>query len=363
MKRVGYMIGLLGILLLGLTGCGSNDIVIGALITTTSVDGSPAEGADLLRGMELAVEEINQKGGINGSRIVIEHTDVHADPETAREAFVEMEKKGDPLVYVSSLSTVSIAAADIAENSRVPLIAAVTSVPGIAEGRSRVFRFWPSVDDQTVPMLRMLNLIKPKEIAIFYPDEEYGRSFYAAYEPSLSAAGVVVAPIIFPPSTTAFGDYVKDLSTYDTVIITGYKAHIVSLVRNIKSAGYDGRIVTTSTASSPDVRSSASMDGVYMLAPALYNTSNITARRFVEDFESYFAAPANHMAGNGYDVVMLIAQLLEDREVSRESLTRQLDKGFVYPGVNGTVNVRPGEHEFGFPYLPARSMSGHLSYL
>ena len=68
-------------------------------------------------------------------------------------------------------------------------------------------------------------------------------------------------------------------------------------------------------------------------------------------------------AANGYDFLICIAGLLKDKEISRENLRFVLEEGFMYPGVFGVLDIKPGEHEIGFPSHPARIINGKLKYL
>jgi len=52
-----------------------------------------------------------------------------------------------------------------------------------------------------------------------------------------------------------------------------------------------------------------------------------------------------------------------DKEVSRESVKNLLEGGFMYHGVFGELDVKPGEHDITFPLHPAQIVDGKLKYL
>jgi hypothetical protein len=54
---------------------------------------------------------------------------------------------------------------------------------------------------------------------------------------------------------------------------------------------------------------------------------------------------------------------LEDEEVSRERMKSLLEQGFIYPGVFGDLDVKPGEHDIVFPLHPAQIVDGEVKYL
>ncbi len=54
--------------------------------------------------------------------------------------------------------------------------------------------------------------------------------------------------------------------------------------------------------------------------------------------------------------------MLEDIPVTREALQRELEKGFVYPGILGDIIIGSGESVIAFPLYPAKIVDGKLEY-
>ncbi len=81
------------------------------------------------------------------------------------------------------------------------------------------------------------------------------------------------------------------------------------------------------------------------------------------NYEINYGKPFNHQSANGYDCVKILAGLLEDKEVSRESVRNLLEQGFTYPGVLGYLDVKPGEHDIVYSLYPARILNGKINYL
>ena len=64
-----------------------------------------------------------------------------------------------------------------------------------------------------------------------------------------------------------------------------------------------------------------------------------------------------------YKELIICPRLLEDKEVSRESMRSLLEEGFIYPGVFGDLDVKPGQHDIDFPLHPAQIVEGEVKYL
>ena len=75
----------------------------------------------------MAVDEINSRGGINGRPIELIIVDNESNPEKAKKDFLEIEETHAPLMYISSLSSISTAVAPLAEEREVVVMIFATA--------------------------------------------------------------------------------------------------------------------------------------------------------------------------------------------------------------------------------------------
>ena len=80
-------------------------VKIGAIISLT---GPSSNLIDVKDGMELAVDEINSWGGIDGRKIKLVVEDSKSSPEEGKTAFQRLEADEHPDLYVSVTSSVSM---------------------------------------------------------------------------------------------------------------------------------------------------------------------------------------------------------------------------------------------------------------
>ena len=130
----------------------------------------------------------------------------------------------------------------------------------------------------------------------------------------------------------------------------------------LKEADYGGFIVGAANTSAPSIRSLPETNEMYVVAPIIYAPNYLYAKEVREKYETRYSKPFNHYTAGGYDLMKLLAGLLEDEEISRENVKRLLETGFTYPGVFGELNVTPGEHDIGFPLHPAQILDGEVQY-
>ena len=104
------------------------------------------------------------------------------------------------------------------------------------------------------------------------------------------------------------------------------------------------------------------MQGVYVVAPIIYNQRYLFAREAGEKYSTRFQKPFDQWSASGYDFIKLVSGLLEDRPLSRKSVQDAFGGGFEYSGVFGPVHLKPGDHIIGFPIYPAQVVDKMLKY-
>ena len=123
-KKKKSILGIIGIVVIAIS-LGSfflfEEIVSGETIkigVTSPITGAAGNiGVQMRDGMQMAVDEINSRGGINGRAIELIIADDESNPEKAKKVFLEIEETHAPLLYISSLSSVSTAVSILAEEN------------------------------------------------------------------------------------------------------------------------------------------------------------------------------------------------------------------------------------------------------
>ncbi len=114
---------------------------IGAVLPLTGP--SARYGKWIQEGLDLAVENINASGGINGRRLAIIYEDDQAQPVNAASAMQKLVNVDRvPVVFGSWASSAVLAQAPIAERSKTVLMAEAIS-PKIRDAGDFVFRIQP----------------------------------------------------------------------------------------------------------------------------------------------------------------------------------------------------------------------------
>ena len=143
------------------------------------------------KGMELAVEEINAGGGINGKKVELIVRDDNANPGDAVRAAEELVSREKVDVLTGSfLSHIGLALTDFAKQKKFFFLAAEPLTDKIVwqNGNRYTYRLRASTYMQVAMLVPDAAAMKKKRWAVVYPNYEYGQSAAASFKKLLKAA-------------------------------------------------------------------------------------------------------------------------------------------------------------------------------
>jgi branched-chain amino acid transport system substrate-binding protein len=143
------------------------------------------------KGMELAIEEINASGGVNGSKLELVIRDDNANPGEAVRAAEELISREKVDVLTGSfLSHIGLALTDFAKQKKVFFLASEPLTDKIVwqNGNRYTYRLRTSTYMQVAMLVPEAVAMKKKRWAVVYPNYEYGQSAVASFKTLLKAA-------------------------------------------------------------------------------------------------------------------------------------------------------------------------------
>ena len=175
-KRHVFLLASAALVATSLPAAAQNTIRIGEL---NSYKSQPAFLDPYKKGIELAVEEINAKGGVLGKKIEIVQRDDGANPgEAVRVAEELVTREGVPLIAGTFLSHIGLAVTNFAGQKKVFFLAAEPLTDKITwqNGNRYTFRLRATTYMQTAMLMPAATAAKKKRWALVYPNFEYGQS-------------------------------------------------------------------------------------------------------------------------------------------------------------------------------------------
>ncbi len=144
-------------------------------------------GLDVKNGVELAVKEWNQKGGVLGKKIELLAEDDQHDPKQAVSVANKLVNAGVAGIIGHFNSSASIPASAVYNRSKTPMITPASTNPQLTEqGFEYVFRVCGRDDQQgLVAAIFVSDILKLKKVAVIHDKTTYGQGLADEFKKSL----------------------------------------------------------------------------------------------------------------------------------------------------------------------------------
>jgi branched-chain amino acid transport system substrate-binding protein len=222
-----------------LPGLAEADQVIAVVAPMTGLQA--ANGTDFTGGVELAVDDINAKGGILGQKLTYSAVDDACDPDQAEAAAQQIVSKPPVLVVGHSCSSCSIRAAPLYAKAHILQITPASTSPVLTEmGIGSVFRMLGRDDDQGRTIARRIAEVWPHgQIAVLDDGSLYGKGLADVVRSELKSLGV--RPLVdesFPPGAQSYDGIVRRMADAKirAVFVGAYDLDIAVIAREVAEA-------------------------------------------------------------------------------------------------------------------------------
>jgi branched-chain amino acid transport system substrate-binding protein len=320
-----------------------DNIVIGATVPITGP--LSLTGKQYYNSLQMAEEDINNVGGINGRKIKIRFEDTQNSNSTAVNAFVKLAQEEKPaLFFLSSYSTQNLAVAPEVKKVAVPALYAGGADAVAEAGNEWMFRLRPADSVAAEGMVVCaLELLKAKKPGILYIQNEFGQGGAKAAAKRFEAAGVSVAGM------EAYGQSDKDFSAQllslrgkeaDVILIFDYPQDGALVLRQVKTLGLKMPVVTSSAALVPaalQLLTPEDLEGVWGVVDA-YLDPNANARMmdYIERYKAKFSTDPDPYGLAYYDGALMIAEALRAVGAAPGALREWLAAGKPWEGIGHT---------------------------
>lgn len=204
-----------------------------------------AFGEQIKEGAQLAVEDINEAGGLLGKPLRLLVSDDRCDPKRARSVAADMADQGVPFVVGHFCSGSSIPASEVYRGEGVIQISPSSTNPALtddadARGWRHVFRVCGRDDWQGTLAAEELARAHPgARIAVVRDDSSYGRAVTRTLLPALRSKGVETVAIEISANRDSYAAEVDRIvsADVDAVYYAGYHTEAAVLLKNARAAG------------------------------------------------------------------------------------------------------------------------------
>ncbi len=155
-----------------------------------SYSGLPAFTEPYRKGWQLALEEINAAGGVNGKKLEVISKDDGGKPADAVTAANELVSKDEVAMLAGTFfSNIGLAVSDFAKQKKILFLAAepLTDAVTWSKGNRYTFRLRPANYEQAAMLAEEAAKLPAKKWATIAPNYEYGQSAITVFKQLLSA--------------------------------------------------------------------------------------------------------------------------------------------------------------------------------
>lgn len=331
---------------------GSDTITIGASLPMT---GSVAlNGEMILEGIQMAVDECNEAGGIDGKEVVIDAQDDQAEPNQAASVANMMSADEKIVAIIGSLkSSCTLAAAPIYEEAGVVALSPDSSSPEVTNAGEYIFRIKNSDVVLAQTMAKGAISDGHTKFAILYENNDYGAGVLEQSQIAIEEAGceIVCTESILTGEQTDFSSIISKIRESGAdAILMGVDYNESGLVmKQMKDAGLDlPRYATDGLFTDAFIEvGGEAADGTTVLTSFITSDQSENVQNFIKKYqEKYDGEMPSIFQAEGYDCGKIVIEAIENAGTDRKAI-RDYMATMSYQGVtgdctfdeNGDVNI------------------------
>lgn len=276
-----------------------------------------ADGNSARIGAELAVEQINAAGGVNGKKLELVVMDDQADPKQAVPAATKMiESDGVVMGISGSYSGSTRAAAGVYQAAGKPYISAYAVHPDITRAGEYVFRtsFVGEVQGRAGAKLVGEDL-KAKRVVLITLNNDFGKSLATGFKEKAADFGIeIAAEYEYGIKDRQFGPIVASVKADnpDAIYATGYFFTAGPLVKQLRAGGVTATVIGQEGYDSEKFIEIAGADaeGVIITTSLDRDSESAETRNFIDAFEKKSGFKADMVAASAHTAVKVAGAAL-----------------------------------------------------
>jgi len=348
---------LVALLALGLVACnnsGPQEIKIGFLGPMTG--DAASYGEKMSKAVKLALEERNAAKALDGITFVPVIEDSEGKQEKSKTAIEKLASIDKIVGLVGDVfSSGSLAIRDTVQAEKIVMISPSSSIKGLTEGYSYVFRTTPSDDLQAQVFGRYIaKELGIKKLAILYTKNDYSQALAEGVKAVFEAEGGQV--VAMEAGAQGDKDFKTQLTTIksanpEAIFLPSYVAEIAQQLEQIGQLGIKATILSADGFSDPKVLELAGKfaEGVIFSANPSVAASEKAAKFVATYTAKYEGLEPDDFAKNAYDGANIIVDAIiaaynqasandkRDLVISRELVQSAVAAVRDYDGVSGNV--------------------------
>ena len=332
-------------------------IKVGAILAVTG--GASFLGGPEARTLEMLVEELNAKGGVNGNKIELIIKDSAASPEKAISFAKQLIEEDKVLAIIGpSTSGETMKIKNICEQAKTPLLACGAAEVIVNPVASYVFKT-PQKDSYAVKKIYMeMNKMGIKKIAVLAGNTGFGKAGKGQLLKIAPEFGIEIVEVeVYDKKSNDLSAVVAKIKANKEVqaVINWSIVPAQAIVpKNMRQAGWDvplfqshgfGNIKYVEAAG-------AAAEGIIFPAGRLLIADTLPADNaqkellmaYIKNYEAKFKEPASTFGGHAYDAFTILMAAIEVAGNDRDKVRSAIENMKNFPGTGGVFTFSAEDH-------------------
>lgn len=297
--------------------------------------------------VEMAIDEINAKGGVNGASIKLFAEDSEGDSQKALAAMEKLSSSDKVCAIIGPVLTgETFSVAERAQAEGIVIITPSASHKDITNVGDYIFRTTPSDGLQgEVAGKYWSQVLGYTKLAVLYAKNDYSQGLYESMSEAFTQdGGKIVAAETFMVGDKDFKTQLTKLKNTDAqaIYLPDYTAEMAQILEQAAQLGIDKPFLSGDGFLSEEIYSLAGQytDGVVYTASARVEESNKN-KEFKDAYTARWGIGPDSFATNAYDATYILVSVIEKVGTDRKAIKTGMEQVKDFEGVNGIINFAP----------------------
>ena len=353
-KKSFLIITLLLVLTLSLSACSNGNDNAGTsseyeivIAHAGPMTGDSAQFGDMKnKAIQLAVDEVNEKGGINGKKVVLLTGDDTSNPKEAPNVAQKFAQDNRILAVIGHWnSSCTLAARGIYDAAGIPLLADSVN-KALTDGTTPTAYRISLTDTAQAKSLAEYAYEKlgKRKAAILYTANDFGTGLMEDFSRFFEEIGgeIVATETYFEGQSKDFSPQLTKIkgTNPDLLFVAGYYVETALIAQQSKELGLDVQMLGTEGISSEELikLGGEAVEGIIFAGFFHPDIEFPGTREFVDAFRTKYGKDPDTYAALAYDSAKLAFAAIEEKGESRQAIMEFLDEVENFPGVAGPIS-------------------------
>jgi len=310
--------------------------------------GNAAVGKSFEQGVRLYLDMINQKGGIDEKKIVLDVFDDRNDAKKANDMAMKIVEGNRAVAVIGHhYSACSIEAGKVYKNFEIPAVSPASTHVNVTKGNEWYFR--SSFNDQLQGRFLAnyaYEVLAQKSFSIIYEDAPYGKYLAKVFENAAGDKGVRIKhkwefklnDRYLDQDLEQIVDDLYNTTDAGVVFLAAHATEGVKLIKLMKDRGVENPIIAPDAFASETFQQAFNdfkrekndpgfyTDGLYVTTPLIFDTTNEKGLKFREAYKIRYNEEPGWHAAFAYDTAMVIVEAIKSTKIEGRQRTVNDDR-------------------------------------